>query len=78
MCIRDSGKSYVLTGDKTQYASSRASVSTMDYKRTDPGDTVTVTIYMDEITPVYTFSVNNVYYEFYKADLRPESVASLD
>lgn len=72
------GKSYVLTGDKTQYASSRASVSTMDYKRTDPGDTVTVTIYMDEITPVYTFSVNNVYYDFDKADLRPESVASLD
>lgn len=72
------GKSYVLTGDKTQYASSRASVSTMDYKRTDPGDTVTVTIYMDEIQVVNTFAVNNVYYDFDKADLRPESVASLD
>jgi outer membrane protein OmpA-like peptidoglycan-associated protein len=72
------GKSYVLTGDKTQYASTRASVNTMDVKRTDPDDTVTVTIYMDEITPVYTFSVSNVYYDYDKATLRPESVASLD
>jgi len=72
------GKSYVLTGDKTQYASSRASVSTMDYKRTDPGDTVTVTIYMDEIEIKHTFEVSNVFYDFDKADLRPESVASLD
>jgi outer membrane protein OmpA-like peptidoglycan-associated protein len=71
-------KSYVLTGDRQSYASSRATVNTMDVKRTDPDDTVTVTIYMDEITPVYTFSVSNVYYDYDKADLRPESVASLD
>ena len=72
------GKSYVFTGDKTQYASTRASVNTMDMKRTDPDDTLNVTIYMDEITPVYTFSVSNVYYDYDKATLRPESVASLD
>ncbi|OSZ81842.1 hypothetical protein CAP35_00815 [Chitinophagaceae bacterium IBVUCB1] len=71
-------KSYVLNGDRQGYASSRASVNTMDVKRTDPDDTLTVTIYMDEITPVYTFSVSNVYYDYDKADLRPESVASLD
>src|SRR5690606_29386783 len=50
----------------------------MDVKRTDPDDTVAVTIYMDEITPVYTFSVSNVFYDYDKADLRPESIASLD
>ncbi len=72
------GHSYVITGDKEQYASTRASVSTMDVKRTDADDTVSVTIYMDEITPVFTFSVSNVYYDYDKSDLRPESVASLD
>ncbi len=72
------GKSYVFTGDKTQYASTRATVNTMDMKRTDPDDTLNVTIYMDEITPVYTFSVSNVYYDYDKATLRPESIASLD
>lgn len=72
------GHSYVLTGDKEKYASTRASVNTMDVKRTDPDDTVSVTIYMDEITPVYTFSVSNVYYDYDKSDLRAESVASLD
>lgn len=72
------GKSYVFTGDKQGFASTRASVNTMDVKRTDPDDTVSVTIYMDEITPVYTFAVSNVYYDYDKATLRPESVASLD
>ncbi len=71
-------KSYVLNGDRQGFASSRATVNTMDVKRTDPDDTVTVTIYMDEITPVYTFAVSNVYYDYDKAELRPESVASLD
>lgn len=72
------GHSYVVTGDKQDFASTRASINTMDVKRTDPDDTVLVTIYMDEITPVYTFSVSNVFYDYDKADLRPESVASLD
>lgn len=72
------GHSYVLTGDKEQFTSSRASVNTMDVKRTDPDDTVQVTIYMDEIIPTYTFSVSNIYYDYDKADLRPESVASMD
>lgn len=72
------GKSYVFTGDKTQYASTRATISTMEMKRTDPDDTLNVNIYMDEITPVYTFSVSNVFYDYDKATLRPESVASLD
>jgi outer membrane protein OmpA-like peptidoglycan-associated protein len=72
------GKAYVITGDKQGYASTRASVNTMDVKRTDPDDTLNVTIYMDAITPVYTFQVSNVFYDYDKATLRPESAASLD
>lgn len=72
------GHSYVLTADKEQFASTRASVNTMEVKRTDADDTVNVTIYMDEITPVYTFAVSNVYYDYDKDALKPESVASLD
>jgi len=70
------GHSYVITGDKPGYTSSRASVSTMDIKRSDPDDTVTVTIYMDSIRN--SFSVSNIYYDYDKSTLRPESVASLD
>ncbi len=72
------GHSYVITADKSQYASTRASVNTMEVKRTDADDTVNVTIYMDEVTPVYTFSVSNVYYDYDKDALKAESVASLD
>jgi len=68
--------SYVITGDKAGYSSTRAAVSTMDVKRSDPDDTVSVTIYLDSIKN--SFSVSNVFYDFDKATLRPESVASLD
>lgn len=68
--------SYVLTADKTGYTSSRATVSTMDVKRSDPNDTVVVTIFLDSIRS--SFSVSNIYYDYDKATLRPESVASLD
>jgi outer membrane protein OmpA-like peptidoglycan-associated protein/tetratricopeptide (TPR) repeat protein len=70
------GNTYVITGDKAGYSSTRATVSTMDVKRTDPGDTVTVVIYMDTISN--GFMVSNVYYDYDKATLRPESIASLD
>ncbi len=70
------GHSYVLTGDKPGYTSSRASVSTMEIKRSDPSDTVVVTIYMDSVRN--SFSVSNIYYDYDKSTLRPESVASLD
>lgn len=70
------GNTYVITGDKEGYSSTRATVSTMDVKRTDPGDTVTVVIYMDTVSN--GFMVSNVYYDYDKATLRPESIASLD
>jgi len=70
------GHSYVITGDKQGYSSTRASVSTMEIKRSDPDDTVNVTIYMDSI--VHDFSVSDIYYDYNKSDLRPESAPSLD
>ncbi|MBX2906824.1 MAG: OmpA family protein [Taibaiella sp.] len=68
--------SYVITADKPGYTSSRASVSTMEIKRADPDDTVVVTIFLDSIK--VSFSVSNIYYDYDKAALRPESVAALD
>jgi outer membrane protein OmpA-like peptidoglycan-associated protein/tetratricopeptide (TPR) repeat protein len=70
------GHSYVITGDKAGYTSTRATVSTMEIKRSDPDDTVMVTIYLDTIQN--SFSVSNIYYDYDKATLRPESVSSLD
>jgi hypothetical protein len=65
------GHSYVLTGDKQGYTSTRSSVSTMEIKRSDPDDTVYVSIYLDSIRN--SFSVSNIYYDFDKANLKPES-----
>jgi outer membrane protein OmpA-like peptidoglycan-associated protein len=70
------GHSYVVTGDKPGYTSTRASVSTMEIKRSDPDDTVYVTIYLDSIKN--SFKVSNIFYDYDKATLRPESVSSLD
>lgn len=70
------GHAYVVTGDKPGYTSTRASVSTMEIKRSDPDDTVEVTIYLDSIRN--SFSVSNIFYDYDKATLRPESVAALD
>lgn len=72
------GHAYTITGDKADFASSHVSINTMDVKRTAPDDTVEVTIYMDKIQKGYPFAVHNVYYDYDKADLRAESVASLD
>ncbi|XZF13859.1 OmpA family protein [Chitinophagaceae bacterium MMS25-I14] len=72
------GHSYVVTGDKARFTTTRATVNTMDVKRTDPDDTVMLTIYMDTIGIDPNFRVSNIYYDFNKDNLRPESVASLD
>jgi outer membrane protein OmpA-like peptidoglycan-associated protein len=72
------GHNYVITADKAGYTSSRLNVNTTEVKRTDPDDDVEVTIYLDEIVKDQPFEVHNIYYDFDKATLRPESVASLD
>jgi outer membrane protein OmpA-like peptidoglycan-associated protein len=69
---------YVFTGDKSHFASTRAQVSTDGIKRSDADQTVNVTIYLDSVTLNGSFRVANVFYDFNKADLRPESIASLD
>jgi outer membrane protein OmpA-like peptidoglycan-associated protein len=69
---------YVITGDKTKYVSTRAQVSTEGIKRSDADQTVNVVVYMDSITMDKGFRVTNVYYDYDKASLRPESIASLD
>lgn len=68
--------SYIITADKPGYTSTRASVTTMSVKRSDPDDTINVTIYLDTIKR--SFSVSNIYYDYDQANLKPESVASLD
>jgi outer membrane protein OmpA-like peptidoglycan-associated protein len=68
----------VITGDKARFTTTRATVNTMDVKRTDPDDSVVVTIYMDSIDMNRAFRVSNVYYDFNKATLRSESMGSLD
>jgi len=72
------GHAYVLTGDKEKFVSTRATVSTEGIKRSDPDNTVMVTIYMDSISIDGNFRVSNVFYDFDKANFRPESVGSLD
>jgi len=67
---------YVITADKQGFSSTRATVNTSDVKRSDPDDTATVTICLSTISNA--FRVSNVYYDYDKATLRPESVASLD
>lgn len=69
---------YVITGDKAKFVSTRAQVSTEGIKRSDADQTVNVVVYMDSITMNKGFRVTNVYYDYDKANLRPESIASLD
>jgi outer membrane protein OmpA-like peptidoglycan-associated protein len=68
---------YVITGDKPGYVSTRAQVSTEGIPRSAPGQTVSVTIYLDS-TSIGNFRVSNVFYPFNSAELTPASVASLD
>jgi outer membrane protein OmpA-like peptidoglycan-associated protein len=68
--------SYVITGDKQGFSSTRATVSTSDVKRSDPDDTAYVTICLETISN--RFRVSNVYFDYDKATLRPESVTGLD
>lgn len=67
---------YVITADKQGFSSTRASISTTDVRRSDPDDTATVTICLSDIKNV--FRVSNVYYDYDRASLRPESISSLD
>ncbi|MFT4062363.1 MAG: OmpA family protein [Edaphocola sp.] len=71
------GHNYVLTADKQGLTSSRATVSTDGIKRSDPSDTVFVTIYVDSLNQG-EFIMNNILYDYDKASLRPESASDLE
>src|SRR5690606_6993894 len=72
------GHSYVLTADKQNFISTRATVSTEGIRRQDPDDTVFVTIYVDSIAIDASFELANILYDYDQASLRPESQASLE
>ncbi len=72
------GHNYVLTADKQNYTSTRATVSTEGIKRQDPDDTVFVTIYVDSFAIDKDFELTNILYDYDKATLRPEAAASLE
>lgn len=71
------GHSYEITGDKEGYISTHATVNTEGIKRSDPDDTVLVTLYMTKVHIDSSFRLDNILYDFNKATLRPESAASL-
>ena len=70
------GHSYIITGDLPGYTSSHNAVSTMDVKRSDPSDTVYITVVLDTIKN--DFKVSNIFYEFNEATIRSESYPALD
>lgn len=73
------GHSYVFTADKEGFATlGRATVSTQNVMRTDADNTVMVEVCVDTVNLWGGFQVSNVYYDFDKATLKPESMASLD
>lgn len=69
---------YVFTADKQSYSSERAVVSTEHIKRTDPDDTVFVTIYVDLISIDESMRLDNILYAYDDAALMPESAVELD
>ena len=68
--------SYIITGDKPGYTSSHNAVSTMDVKRSDPDDTVYITVVLDTVKN--DFKVSNIYYTFNDATLQANSIPALD
>ena len=72
------GHTYTLNGDKLSFISTRTSVNTEGYKRESPDDTINVVIYMDSIYIDSAFRMENIYYDYDKATLRPESGTELE
>lgn len=73
------GHNYELTADKEGYVTSqRATLSTQDIQRSDPDDSIFVTIYVDSLFIDQDFVLKNLLYDYDKADIRAESAASLE
>lgn len=70
---------YTFSADKQGfYSTESGSVSTMGVKRSDANNTMKVTLYVDSITINEEFELNNIYYEFDRAELKPEAEATLN
>jgi outer membrane protein OmpA-like peptidoglycan-associated protein len=70
-----SGKLYKLSAAKDGYFSSSQSFSTQGISKSD---TLEVNIYLKRIEKDKAYRLNNIYYDFDKADLRNDSKATLD
>ena len=72
------GHSYTITADKAGYTSTHANVNTTYIKRTDDDQTFPVTIYVDSYSIDKAFRMDNVFYDYDKSTLRPESIGDLE
>jgi outer membrane protein OmpA-like peptidoglycan-associated protein len=68
-------KLYKLTGIKEGYFTSSQSFGTQGANKSD---TMEVNIYLKKLEKNKAYRLNNIYYDFDKADLRPDSKATLD
>lgn len=72
------GHNYEVSADKLYYTTETESVSTQGVKRSDADDTVMLTIYVDSFYLDQDFALNDILYDYDKANLRSESAASLE
>lgn len=72
------GKNYLITADKEKYTSGRGATSTVNLSAADPDRADVVNITMGKITEDYTFTVENVYYDFNKDEFQAGSEKHLD
>jgi outer membrane protein OmpA-like peptidoglycan-associated protein len=68
-------KLYKVTAVKDGYFTSSQIFATTDTKKSD---TINVDIYLKKLEKNKAYRLNNIYYDFDKADLRPQSKATLD
>ncbi|HRP89949.1 MAG TPA: OmpA family protein [Edaphocola sp.] len=71
------GHNFNFTADKPKYTSSSFSVSTEEIARSASDNTVEVDLYVNYIDNS-SFRMDNVFYDFNEATLRPESVTDLE
>jgi outer membrane protein OmpA-like peptidoglycan-associated protein len=70
------GRTYTIRADKSGYYPGSINISTTDKTYTDKGGTFSGDVYLQKIPDI--MYVKNVYYDFDKASLRPQSFEALD
>lgn len=71
------GHSYTFSADKPKYTSSSTNVNTEGVTREAPDNTVEIDLYVNLIDNS-NFRMDNVYFDFNEASLRPEAVTDLE